>query len=127
MKPCRRCGGTARYSNGGCAACQTERSAAYRAANRDTIRARRAAYHAANRDTIRERNAAYRAANRDALRAHKAARYWADRDMFREQNAAYRAVNRTKINARTRQIRNERKRDQTLFAVFALLAPETAR
>jgi len=71
--------------------------AAYRAENREKIRACRAAYRAANRDKIR----AYKAANKEKIKVRDAAYRAANRGKIRAYEYAYRAANKEKINVKS--------------------------
>ena len=100
MKHCKKCGcETERYADGDCKPCADTRSAAYRAANLERLRAKDAAYRAANREKRKAKDAAYRAANRDKVLA-KAAAYRADnRDNCIAYGARWRAANREQARA----------------------------
>lgn len=57
--------------------------AAYYAANREKITARRKEHYRANTEKVLERNRCYKELNRDAIRRHQAVRRAANRDHLR--------------------------------------------
>lgn len=84
-----------------CKACSHASCLAYRAANREKMRAYAAAYRAANPDERRASEAASRAANRDKIKVQRAAYRAANREKVRAEQASYRAANREKLAAQT--------------------------
>jgi hypothetical protein len=84
--------------------------AAYYAANREKVLARRrAAYRAANREKVQERNRAYRAANREKVRERDRAYRAANREKVKARHAAWRAANREKMRAYNRAAYEKRR------------------
>ncbi|MGD0109216.1 MAG: hypothetical protein ABSC06_35040 [Rhodopila sp.] len=84
-----------------CKACSHASCLAYRAANREKMRAYAAAYRAANPDERRASEASSRAANRDKIKVQRAAYRAANREKVRAGEVAYRVANREKLAAQT--------------------------
>jgi 5-methylcytosine-specific restriction endonuclease McrA len=96
MKVCRKCG-EPREKGKRCRPCENARCAAYHAANRVKIAARKALWRKANRSNIALRQAAWREANREAVANTKAAWWKRNRVAGLAKNAEWRAANRKRI------------------------------
>jgi len=121
-RACRKCGARERYANGQCIPCAKAYGATYRAAHRESARAREARYREANAEKrrlaavdYRARNAEKvlasdrqrRAANKEQLRARAAARYAKFPDRVKAINAAWAAANpeAVRVNDQNRKAR----------------------
>lgn len=76
-----------------CKSCAKERSAAWRAANPQKVKALKAADYSANKDSRNAKNAAWRIANPDKMKAYKAKWRAANPDKLYAQQVAYLAAN----------------------------------
>lgn len=103
MKICTKCGAADRGSYGACKPCDRAKSATYRAANPDKVRASMVAWSAANQQKRQTSNAAYRAANAEKLKAYRVA----NRERRITTTAAWYAANpdRGRIKEQNRRAR----------------------
>lgn len=112
IKFCQKCQcNTERNADGKCKICK----AAYRAANRETEKAKKAVYYSANKEKIREssadyyvanlekgrvRHAAWAKGNLEKIKATDAAYYTANKEKIKSDSAAYYLDNLEKVKAR---------------------------
>lgn len=94
-KPCRTCGATLHYNNGGCVACHIVKSRKWNAENRERRRAVVRKSDAKYRDQRRE----YWTKNRDRLLEQKRAAYAKNKSAHLGKCAAYKKANKDQVNA----------------------------
>lgn len=107
MKTCTKCkvekpftefSNSARYKDGVRTACKSC-DAAYRAVNREKIKAYKEEYRRANPDKCKAQNAAYHAANRERVKAQQAAYRAEKSELIKAKDARYRNANRERLAA----------------------------
>lgn len=94
MKFCKKCQvNTERRASGRCAPCSKKYNAAYRAANKEKVKAYQSAYHVANKDVVHAHRSAYRAANKEKEKASRAAYYASNTEKVKASSYAWSAAN----------------------------------
>lgn len=104
-KPCVKCGASDRKSNGDCRPCAIARDAAYRAANKEKLRAYFATHYVKNADKKRARAREYAASNPEKNRARVLAWQIANPEKVNAKNAAWKAA-----HPETRRIHDNNRR-----------------
>lgn len=111
MKTCKRCGeekpASAFSKNRGskdglhsyCKPCNKVATEAWRAANKDRVKATTAAWKEANREKVKSAHAAWRSANPEKCRGYAVARYEANKEKVLAANAAWQKANPDKVRA----------------------------
>ena len=126
MKTCKKCGSDEFYPSGQCKPCARLRSAAYkakhpetivawRAANKERIKASKAEWVDANRDRVYANNAAWRAANPEKKKASDTNWRKANPEKAAAQAAAWCAANQEKMAANSAKWKSDNREKVRIY------------